>query len=219
MNRFLALVLSGLLAAFAACARTGDTAPPAPGTSGPFDGTQTASTPLTALSDGAAEEAVKVLHAAGPGAVRVPPLFDSASADAHARVAANLSGESATTARGATLPVLVPARSVRLDETFVTASQLWVSAQTFGDGFTATVFGTVAAHEHPAVQVSDDLRIDENNPLITISEGIPSIAFSRFGVAWRLELECERGPADPRCGDAAFLHELYDGLAVLEVVP
>ena len=96
---------------------------------------------------------------------------------------------------------------------FVGGGGHWYTGQSYAGGVYVNLFGTRLARDWP-VQVAEDQRIREGEPLITSSEGVPSISFTRFDVAYRLDLECDAGPSDPRCSEFERLREVYDGLAL-----
>ena len=112
------------------------------------------------------------------------------------------------------VPVLLPASRAALDDTrSVIAGPGWYTAQLSYDGVHVSLFGTQLAERWP-VDVPDEQRVREGQPQITSSEGIPSIAFTRFGVSYSLDIECDLGPSDERCTTFDLLHETFNSLAV-----
>ena len=111
------------------------------------------------------------------------------------------------------VPVLLPSNHELLASAYVARGEHWYTAQLDAEGFSVSIFGTRLARSLPSSPTPTSV-ISEDAPLITRSEGIPSISFRRFGVAYRLELECVQGPEDPRCSDFETLHETYAALVV-----
>lgn len=114
------------------------------------------------------------------------------------------------------VPVLLPGGAAALAAAFVATGEHWYTAQSELDGVWITLFGSRAALDYPELRVDPAQRVSEDNPLVTVSEGVPSVAFGRFGVAYRLDVECAHGPRDARCADAAYLHSVFESLVVVE---
>jgi hypothetical protein len=110
----------------------------------------------------------------------------------------------------------VPSDPELVDSSVVFAGQDWVATQHDGPGFTVEVFGTRRAFSRPQVVVHELDRVVEGRPLFTRSEGIPFVSFTRFGVAYRISIECTSGPTDVRCAEFDAVTELFDGLVVVD---
>ena len=157
------------------------------------------------------ESAAKALHA------DVVAEVDWQAAIAHDRVSvADAPDVNPETITGAAIPTLVPSDATLLASTRVYAGADWVSARHENDDYVAIVFGTRRAFSYPHLEIEEEDRIAEGRPLITRSEGIPYVSFTRFGVAYRLSVECFGGPSDPNCAEVDTLHELFESLAVLD---
>lgn len=120
----------------------------------------------------------------------------------------------ATMLDAADVPVLLPNDPSLLWNAAGNARPGFYTAQVPADGYTLEFFGT-RLENHVPVQVAPDQRIVEGEPMITISEGIPAVSFSRFGVSYWMGMECDRGPADPRCTNPDVLLQVFEDLVVV----
>ena len=163
---------------------------------------------LPALTE---ESAAKALHA------DVVAEVDWLAAAAHERVlVADAPDVNPETITGAAIPTLVPSDPTLLASSRVYAGTDWVSARHENDDYVAIIFGTRRAFSYPQIEVEELDRIEEGRPMISRSEGIPYVSFTRFGVAYRLSVECVRGPSDSYCAEFDTLHGLFDSLVVLD---
>lgn len=148
--------------------------------------------------------------------VDVVAQVDWASVQGHDRVdVARLAPAVAVAVSGAPVPVLIPSGESFVESAAVYTGADWVSTQHRGEGVSVEVFGTRRAFAHPEVAVHELERIAEERPLITRSEGVPFISFTRFGVAYQMSVECEAGPDDPKCAEFDYLRQVYDSLAIV----
>jgi hypothetical protein len=121
----------------------------------------------------------------------------------------------ARAAAEAPIPTLVPSDPELLGSSMVFTGPDWVASQHEGPGFFVEIFGTRRAFSYPHIEVHELERVVEGRPLITRSEGVPYLSFTRFGVAYRISVECVAGPQDLRCAEFDTVTELFDSLVVV----
>lgn len=111
------------------------------------------------------------------------------------------------------IPVLLPRAPHLRRDTFVTSGPGWVSVSMKGQGLHLSVLARTRAEVRPALarQVPP---CDGECVRTSRSDAITSVAFQRYGVAYLLDVECERAAADPRCADEAFALGVYEELAL-----
>ena len=143
---------------------------------------------------------------------------DEDAVAAHPTVTAGAwSEETLRAIAAAPVPLLLTADEAVAGTAFVTTGEHWASVQMRGDGVWISAFGTRLAHMHPELQVPPEARLtDDGGEIAAVYEGIPTVSFRRFGIAYRLDVECDAGPGDPRCQGLDYLRAVQAGLAVAD---
>lgn len=114
------------------------------------------------------------------------------------------------------LPVLLPRAPALLAGARLVAGAGWYAASMDAGGAQVTLHAFGRAHVRPELLAEQKAAgFGTGAPRISRTEGIVSLAFERFGVAYTLDVECQAPTTDPRCADGLFLMEVLDDLAVL----
>ncbi|MEZ4468106.1 MAG: hypothetical protein R3F60_21480 [bacterium] len=114
------------------------------------------------------------------------------------------------------LPVLLPRDAALLAGARVVAGPGWYAASMDAGGAQVTLHAFGRAHLRPDLLAEQKAAgFGTGAPRISRTEGIVSLAFERFGVAYTLDVECQAPLTDPRCTDGLFIMGVLDDLAVL----
>lgn len=174
----------------------------------PLNGLDPATTPVVAPnaeSEGKLEHADVIADVAWDAAALHPAVLSAGLPEAAALAASE-----------SVIPVLVPNVEQMLQSAAIFTGEDWVTTAHDGPGYTVEIFGTRRAVSHPHIEVHELERVVEGRPLFTRSEGVPFVSFTRFGVAYRISIECDAGPSDERCQEFDTVTELFDGLVVVD---
>ncbi len=110
------------------------------------------------------------------------------------------------------IPMLLPRTAAHRGDLFVTQGPTWASAAMRGDGLHLSILARTRAEVRP--HLAAQMPACEGECIRTSSsDAIFSVAFFRYGVAYLLNVECDRAAADPRCSDESFALGVYDDLA------
>lgn len=112
------------------------------------------------------------------------------------------------------LPVVLPRTAAHRQDAFVTSGPGWASVTTHGDGLHLSVLARSRAVSYPALAASAPPCGDAECVRTARSHTITSVSFTRYGISYLLDVECERAGADPRCADEAFALQVYEDLAL-----
>lgn len=77
------------------------------------------------------------------------------------------------------------------------------------------VRASTRAVERP--EIADALKDEAARLRISSSHRVWSAAFSRYGVAWMVDVECAEPTSDARCADDRLVREVVDSLTLVEV--
>jgi hypothetical protein len=138
----------------------------------------------------------------------------------HTAALEGLSAEARQTVLGSSVrPLLLPREHAAAS--LITAGPRWVAISARGEGITLSLHAT--DHHHSVVGDEELAQVPPPSATVrgeaarvTSNEGIRSVAWMEQGVAYALEVECERPFEDTRCTEDAFLLELADRLVSLE---
>lgn len=146
------------------------------------------------------------------------PPADPPSERPGAAIRAKLSVEARTVVDRSALPALVIDDDRLLARSKLMAKPKWYALSTQSDGITVSLHATRVAHAYPHIAPSPPPKtwqVRGKNARLTQNEGIWSAAWEEDGIAYSLEVECNRLP-DPRCEDERHLMGLAARLVRVE---
>ena len=114
------------------------------------------------------------------------------------------------------IPVLLPGDAGLRETAHLSVGAHWAAASMVGDGHTVYVQGSRGVHEVPSIELSavgDELTRKPYS--ITRIHQILTISFERFGIAYHIDVECDRQMVDPRCTEDDYAIGLMEGLLVV----
>lgn len=113
------------------------------------------------------------------------------------------------------VPVLAPASIVAPASLQVIAGETWTAVSAEGDGFSVSLQANKQARLYPHVRAAaPTATIRDHDGFVSRNEGIWVASWIENGVAYSLELECDR-PFEAECADDAFLYELAEDLVFI----
>jgi hypothetical protein len=112
----------------------------------------------------------------------------------------------------APVPLLVVDDVGLLRKAVITTGPHWAALSCRHDGITVSLHGTRLSHDYRDIPPAEGTaRVRGQAAFITQNEGIWSASWPEHGVAYSLEVECERA-SDARCRDEHELLELAERL-------
>ena len=132
--------------------------------------------------------------------------IDWTKAREHARIELDSLPEAAREiVERADLPVLLPRNKALLESATILGGEKWYTATIQQEGHQVFIRGTRNSRKAPYGEGDKKAMFQRPELSVTRTEGIVTCSFSLFGAAYNLEIECDRGEADPMCGsdDAA----------------
>lgn len=114
------------------------------------------------------------------------------------------------------VPVLVPDRPEALHEAEPTVGEHWYTVMLEVDGREVTVEGDrVARVDADLVRSAEGEKRADQGFLVSQTHGVMTVAFTAFGVAYSVDVECERVDDSGRCTQPDFAVDLVDDFARL----
>lgn len=111
------------------------------------------------------------------------------------------------------VPALVPERPELLESAAVTSGEHWYAVAMSGGEHNVHVTGTRLVFDSPTVG-ADEEAMAGGDFRITRNHGIVTLSFEAHGVAYSLDVECERPLDDERCTDNDYAVSLAESMAV-----
>lgn len=120
-------------------------------------------------------------------------------------------------AADAPVPLLLPDDEQLLGSAHITLGEAWYVASMSGDDHSVVFNGTHRAHEIPGVSgKKEELHQRPTEHTITRTHGIVTMTFEEFGVAYAVDVECERPLENELCTGDEYVISLVEGAGVLE---
>lgn len=113
------------------------------------------------------------------------------------------------------VPVLLPDDDLLLASAHITVGDAWYAASMSGDDHTVAINGTHRSHSAPRAggAKEEDHRRPEGHTL-SRTHGIVTLTFEEFGVAYAIDVECERPLENPLCVDDDYVISLAEGAGI-----
>lgn len=164
--------------------------------------------------DAEKERAIKEGPASRELVTRVSPV-DWEEANDFVRLEAEVAGEkAAANLSQAEIPALVPARAELLQEATVTGGETWYAVSMQGEGVTVYVSGNNKEVVVPGLEIAEKYPGIQDDFRVSRAEGIASLTFNAFGVAYLVEVECAEPASDARCTGDDYVISLANDLAI-----
>lgn len=112
------------------------------------------------------------------------------------------------------LPVLLPASAELLSTLVLTSGNNWYAASMRGADYGVSLHATRVRFSRPQQAPPATPTVGKLAKELTVDreELIAGVSFNRFGVAYRLEVDCARPSTDPRCNKDDFILGLVGAL-------
>lgn len=118
------------------------------------------------------------------------------------------------------VPVLVPDRPDLLTNARFMAGPVWYAVSIVQDGHGISIHASNRAYQVEGISEGSDKSPREDHGYhLTRSEGIPSITFPAFGIAYMIRIVCDVPFQDPRCEEDDYILSLADAMAVAGGLP
>lgn len=119
-------------------------------------------------------------------------------------------------ASGAPVPVLLPDDDELLASAHITVGDGWYAASMSGADHTVALRGSHRMHQMPGAsgkKEGDKRRAEEHT--LSRTHGIVTLSFESFGVAYAIDVECERPMENPLCVEDDYVFSLAEEAGVL----
>lgn len=115
----------------------------------------------------------------------------------------------------APIPALLPNVERLIEVAVLMSGEDWYAASMVVDDHGISIHGSRRAFYVPGMDISNEVVHEGAKHLLNRSEGVVSLTFEAFGVAYMMRIDCERPFEDARCTEDDYIIDIAEALAIV----
>jgi hypothetical protein len=113
------------------------------------------------------------------------------------------------------IPALLPNVERLIEVAVLMSGEDWYAASMVVDDHGISIHGSRRAFFVPGMDISNEVVHEGAKHLLNRSEGVVSLTFEAFGVAYMMRIDCERPFEDARCTEDDYIIDIAEALAIV----